>query len=163
MQAAQVKSPGQAQVIDKDMPSPGPGEVLIAVRVAGICGTDLHIYHGDYEAIYPITPGHEFSGVVAAVGEGVQRYAVGDRVTADPNIPCNRCPACQRNMPNQCEALAAVGVTRDGAFAEYVVVPEGNVFPIGSLSFSAAATVEPLACVVWGLKRVRDTVRAIPC
>ncbi len=155
MQAVQVKAPGEARLIEVETPTPGPGEVLIKVAAAGICGTDLHIYHGQYEASYPIIPGHEFSGTVAAVGEGVKRYLPGDRVTADPNIPCHRCPACQRNQPNQCAELAAVGVTRAGAFAQYVLAPEGNVFSIGSLSFAAAALVEPLACVVWGLKRVQ--------
>jgi D-arabinitol dehydrogenase (NADP+) len=154
MHAAQIQSIGRAQFIETETPQPGPGEVLIAVSAAGICGTDLHIYHGEYEAHYPIIPGHEFSGTVAAVGPGVKRYRPGDRVTADPNIPCNRCPACQRNQPNQCEQLAAVGVTRAGAFAQYVAVPEGNVFPIGAISFPEAAMVEPLACVVWGLKQV---------
>jgi D-arabinitol dehydrogenase (NADP+) len=155
MQAAQITAPDHARVIDAPASEPGPGEILIAVRAAGICGTDLHIFHGEYEATYPIIPGHEFSGVIAAVGQGVQRYAVGDRVTADPNIPCNLCPACQRNEPNQCQNLAAVGVTRSGAFAEFVVVPESVTFPIGDLSFAAAALVEPLACVVWGLQRVQ--------
>lgn len=154
MQAAQVQAPGKAHVVEVATPLPGPEDVLIKVRVAGICGTDLHIYHGQYEAAYPIIPGHEFSGVVAAVGSQVLRFRPGDRVTADPNIPCGRCPFCQRNEPNQCQSLAAVGVTRDGGFAHYVVVPEGNVFPISSLSFDEAALVEPLACVVWGLKRV---------
>src|SRR5258707_14031372 len=92
--------------------------------------------------------------MVVAIGENVTRYKSGDRVTADPNIPCNRCPACQRNESNQCENLAAIGVTRNGGFAEDVVAPGGNVFPIGDLPFSQAALVEPLACVVWGLKRV---------
>ncbi len=155
MQAAQIERPEKARVIETDIPTPGNGDVLIEVACAGICGTDLHIYHGEYEATYPLIPGHEFSGTVAAVGDGVRRYKPGDRVTADPNIPCNRCPACQRNEPNQCENLAAIGVTRSGAFARYVVAPEGNVFPIGELSFPAAALVEPLACVVWGLKRVQ--------
>ena len=155
MQAAQIFAPDHARVIDAPSPEPGPGEVLIAVRAAGICGTDLHIFHGEYEATYPIIPGHEFSGVVAAVGPGVRRYAVEDRVTADPNIPCGLCPACQRNEPTQCHALAAVGVTRDGAFADYIVVPESVTFPIGDMSFAAAALVEPLACVVWGLQRVQ--------
>jgi 2-desacetyl-2-hydroxyethyl bacteriochlorophyllide A dehydrogenase len=135
-------------------PTPGPGDVLIKVAVAGICGTDIHIYHGEYEAVYPIIPGHEFSGVVAAVGDGVKWVRPGDRVTADPNIPCNRCPACQRNEPNQCFDHQAVGVTRDGAFAEYVVVPEEVVCPVGEMPFDVAAMVEPLACVVWGLKRI---------
>jgi D-arabinitol dehydrogenase (NADP+) len=155
MQAVQIEAPGKAHLVEVAKPIPGPGEVLIEVAAAGICGTDLHIYHGEYEGTYPIIPGHEFSGVVAAVGEGVKRYRPGDRVTADPNIPCNRCPACQRNEPNQCHDLAALGVTRDGAFGRYVLAPEGSVFAIGSLSFAAAALVEPLACVVWGLKRVR--------
>jgi D-arabinitol dehydrogenase (NADP+) len=125
------------------------------VRAAGICGTDIHIFRGEYEAQYPLIPGHEFSGVVAGVGDNVTRYKAGDRVTADPNIPCNRCAACQRNEPNQCDSLAAVGVTRNGAFAEFVTVPEGNVFHIGDMSFAAAAMVEPLACVAWGLQRLR--------
>jgi D-arabinitol dehydrogenase (NADP+) len=155
MQAAQIEAPEKARVVEAEKPSPGPGEVLIEVASAGICGPDLHIFHGEYEATYPIIPGHEFSGTVAAVGESVERYRPGDRVTADPNIPCNRCPYCQRNEPNQCENLGAIGVTRAGAFARYVVAPEGNVFSIGDMSFSAAALVEPLACVVWGLKRVQ--------
>ncbi|MBN2305661.1 MAG: zinc-dependent alcohol dehydrogenase family protein, partial [Anaerolineae bacterium] len=155
MRAALIEAPDRARVVDAEKPTPGPDDILIAVRAAGICGTDLHIYHGEYEATYPIIPGHEFSGIVAAVGAGVTRYRPGDRVTADPNIPCGRCPFCQRNEPNQCQNLAAVGVTQNGAFAEYVLAPEGNVFPIGDLSFAAAALVEPLACVVWGLKQVR--------
>jgi D-arabinitol dehydrogenase (NADP+) len=155
MQAAQITAPDVVCIVEVARPVPGPGEVLIEVATAGICGTDLHIYRGEYEAIYPIIPGHEFSGTVAVVGQGVVRYRPGDRVTADPNIPCNRCPACQRGEPNQCDDLAAVGVTRDGAFAQYVLAPEGCVFPIGDLSFAAAALVEPLACVVWGLKRVQ--------
>ncbi len=155
MKAATIQAPEKASVVAVESPVPGPDDVLIEVRAAGVCGTDLHIYHGEYEANYPLIPGHEFSGIVKSVGENVQRYQAGERVTADPNIPCNRCPACQRNAPNQCHNLAAVGVTRDGAFAEYVVAPEGSVFPIGSIPFSAAALVEPLACVVWGLKRVQ--------
>ncbi len=155
MQAAQIEAPEKARVIEAEQPSPGSDDVLIKVAAAGICGTDLHIFHGEYEATYPLIPGHEFSGTVVAVGANVERYRPGDRVTADPNIPCNRCPACQRNEPNQCEKLAAIGVTRNGGFAQYVIAPEGNVFPIGALSFAQAALVEPLACVVWGLKRVQ--------
>jgi D-arabinitol dehydrogenase (NADP+) len=127
---------------------------LIKVRAAGICGTDLHIFRGEYEAVYPIIPGHEFSGEVAAVGANVRYFRVGDRVSADPNIPCNRCSSCQRNEPNQCKNLRAVGVTQSGAFAEYVIAPEGNVFSIGDMPFSSAAMIEPLACVVWGIKQV---------
>jgi 2-desacetyl-2-hydroxyethyl bacteriochlorophyllide A dehydrogenase len=155
MEAVQIQAPGEVRFVEMETPTPGPGEVLIEVAAVGVCGTDLHIYHGEYEGRYPIVPGHEFSGTVAAVGEGVKGYRPGDRVTADPNIPCNRCPACQRNAPNQCHDLAAIGVTHNGAFARYVLAPDSNVFAIGELPFAAAAMVEPLACVVWGLKRVQ--------
>ena len=154
MKAALIEQPNRATVISTPEPVPGADDVLIKVRAAGICGTDLHIFKGEYEAIYPLIPGHEFSGEVVAVGANVRNFKVGDRVTADPNIPCNRCSSCQRNEPNQCKNLQAIGVTRSGGFAEYVIVPEGNVFSIGDMTYSAAALIEPLACVVWGIKRI---------
>ncbi len=154
MKAGQITQPNQVRVVDVDVPAVGADDVLIRVRAAGICGTDVHILRGEYEANYPLIPGHEFSGEVVSIGANVTRFRAGDRVTADPNIPCNRCSFCQRNEPNQCRHLKAVGVTRDGGFAEYVSVPEGNVFPIGDISYKAAALIEPLACVVWGLQQV---------
>ncbi len=156
MIASQIKAPKKAELIDITRPQPKANEVLIKVKNAGICGTDIHIWHGDYAiARYPVTPGHEFSGVISAVGDKVKNFKVGDRVTADPNIPCNICPSCQRNEQNQCENIEVVGVNRSGAFAAYITIPESGVFDIGDLSFEAAALVEPLACVVWGLKRVQ--------
>ncbi|MBA3873481.1 MAG: zinc-dependent alcohol dehydrogenase family protein [Anaerolineae bacterium] len=154
MKAARIDRPGQSSVVTVAEPSVGADDVLIKVRAVGICGTDLHIFKGEYEAEYPLIPGHEFSGEVVAVGANVINFKVGDRVTADPNIPCNRCSSCQRNEPNQCKNLKAIGVTRSGAFAEYVVAPEGNVFTIGDMTYGAAALIEPLACVVWGIKQV---------
>ena len=154
MKAARIERPGQATVVTVAEPTVGADDVLIKVRAAGICGTDLHIFKGEYEAEYPIIPGHEFSGEVVGVGANVTHFKVGDRVTADPNIPCNRCSSCQRNEPNQCKNLRAIGVTRDGGFAEYVVAPEANVFSIGDLSYGTAALIEPLACVVCGIKQV---------
>lgn len=154
MKAAQIERPLEARVVNIPEPVTGADDVLIKVQAAGICGTDLHIFKGEYEATYPLTPGHEFSGEVVGVGANVRNFKVGDRVTADPNIPCNRCSYCQQNEPNQCRNLRAIGVTQNGAFAEYVIAPEGNVFDIGEMSYSAAALIEPLACVVWGLKQV---------
>lgn len=140
----------------KDVPIPaiGPQDVLIRVKAAGICGTDVHIYEGEYFSKFPLIPGHEFSGVVEDIGEQVTTVGVGERVTADPNIGCGKCYFCKINQQNQCENLGAVGVTRDGAFAEYVVVPEEKVFSIGDMSFQDAAMIEPTSCVVWGLQRV---------
>ncbi len=154
MKAARIERPGHGVVTSVAEPSPGLEDVLIKVHAAGICGTDLHIFKGEYEAEYPIIPGHEFSGEVVQIGENITRFKVGDRVTADPNIPCNRCPSCQRNEPNQCQNLRAIGVTRSGAFAEYVIAPEGNVFDIGDMTYGAAALIEPLACVAWGIKQI---------
>lgn len=154
MNAIQIIKPGHFILADLPIQDPGPNEVQIKVAAAGICGTDLHIFHGEYEATYPIVPGHEFSGTITQVGSQVKYFSVGDRVTADPNIPCYRCNACKRGFMNQCENLQAVGVTQNGAFSSYVVVPEGVVFPIGDLPFDEAAMIEPLACVAWGLKRV---------
>ena len=156
MIAAEISAPNEARVFEKDTPDIGPDEVLIDVKRAGICGTDLHIWHGSYSvARYPVTPGHELSGVVAAVGDNVQNFKVGERVTADPNLPCYRCVFCQQRQFNQCLALEVIGVTRAGAFAGYVSVPESAVYGVGEMSFADAALVEPLACVVWGLKQVQ--------
>lgn len=155
MLAGQITAPGTATTADVPKPEPGPDDVLIKVHRAGICGTDIHILKGEYEAVYPLVPGHEFSGEVEAVGENVTNFKPGDRVTADPNVPCNRCVYCKRNEPNQCLNLAPIGVGRDGGFAEYVTAPEGVVFNIGDMPYDTAALIEPLACVAWGLKRVQ--------
>ncbi len=156
MKAARIVEPFETEVVDLDEPLIGTDDLLIRVKAAGICGTDIHILKGEYAlARFPMVPGHEFSGEVVALGENVTRFKPGDRVTADPNIPCNHCENCQRNEPNQCQNLQAIGVTRDGAFAEYVSVPEAVTFPIGEMPYQDAALIEPLACVVWGLQRVQ--------
>ena len=156
MIAAQVDAPLQGTVLEADPPELGPRDVLIEVKNAGICGTDLHIWHGSYAlAQYPLVPGHEFSGVVAAVGQEVKGFGVGDRVTADPNLPCYGCVFCQQRQFNQCLNLSVIGVTRSGGFARYVSAPESAVYGIGELPFAEAALLEPLACVAWGLKQVQ--------
>ncbi len=156
MPAAVFDSPGQTRVTSLPVPEPGPGEVLIEVARAGICGTDIHILKGEYElSRFPLTPGHEFAGTIRAIGSGVLERTVGERVTADPNIPCLACSECHRSAFNQCLRLQVAGVTRAGAFARYVAVPERVVYPIGDLPFGEAALIEPLACVAWGLRRIR--------
>lgn len=154
MKAGQMNAICEVTTVEVPIPEISPDEVLIKVHNAGICGTDVHILKGEYFSQFPLVPGHEFSGEIAAVGANVTRFKVGDRVTADPNIPCNRCENCQRGEANQCQHLAVIGVTRNGAFAEYVNAHEGVVFPIGDIPYDIAALIEPLACVVWGLKMV---------
>ena len=156
MIVAQIRAPRDAGVLEAEQLEVDPRDVLIEVKNAGICGTDLHIWHGSYAlAQYPVGPGHEFSGVVAAVGSEVRGFRVGERVTADPNLPCYSCVFCQQRRFNQCLNLEVIGVTRSGAFARYVIAPESAVYPIGDLPFAEAALLEPLACVVWGLKQVQ--------
>ena len=156
MIAAQILSPLKTRVTELEEPKLKSNDVLIEIKRAGICGTDLHIWDGSYAlATYPVVPGHEFAGVVAAVGSEVKNFKLGDRVTADPNLPCNTCEFCKRGQFNQCLTLGAVGVTRDGGFATYVAVPESSVYVIGNMSFAQAALIEPLACVAWGLKQVQ--------
>lgn len=140
----------------QEVPTPTPqrGEVLIRVRAAGICGTDIHILRGEYFQDFPIIAGHEFAGEIAALGEGVEGFSVGERVTADPNIFCDQCYFCKINKNNHCLNFSAVGVTRNGAFAEYVTVPAKCVFPLPpGLSFVEGAMAEPLACAVYGVQR----------
>lgn len=130
-----------------------PDEVLIKVMASGICGTDIQIYRGEYLGSYPIVPGHEFSGIVEGVGDAVSRFTVGEHVAIEPNISCDNCAACLENRQNFCENWNGVGVTLPGGMAEYAIVPEKAVFSIEGLSFEAGSFVEPLSCVLHGIKR----------
>lgn len=156
MKALVIDSPGQATVREIPYPQPLRDEVVIRVESAGLCGSDTHIFNGTYPAKYPLVPGHEFSGVIHKIGEGVQNWRVGQRVVVDPNIYCNECYYCLRNEHNMCENQQAVGVTRNGGFAEFVAVPVKNIYEIPDiLSFDEGALVEPIACVVYALRRLK--------
>lgn len=131
-------------------------EIKVKVSYVGICGTDKHLYKGlpgSGDANMPVVLGHEISGVVADLGPEVHSaLKIGDRVAIDPNIPCGFCHYCHEGRPQLCEHNQAVGVTRHGGMAEFVNVPETNVYQIpDSLSLKAAAMVEPVSCAVHGL------------
>ena len=149
-------------------PMPGPGEVKIKVEWCGICGSDVHEYlHGPIllpvKAPHPLTGkkapltgGHEFSGEVVAVDPGVKNIRAGDRVTVRPTIPCYRCYYCKQGRYIQCVMLGTIGGARDGAFAEFVVVPADNVYPIPpQMTYEMGAFTEPLACGIHAVKRSR--------
>lgn len=154
MRAAKIVQPGQIEIVDITCPEPASGEVLVRVMASGICGTDIHIFRGEYMGEYPVIPGHEFAGVVEAVGTAVTRFKPGDRVAVEPNIACDNCEACLNNRQNFCQNWQAVGVTRLGGMAQYTTAPEKVVFDIGDLPFEAGAFVEPLSCVLHGLERL---------
>ena len=153
MRAAVIERPGTIALKDLPVPDLGDGDVLIRVKASGICGTDLHIFRGEYLGGYPVVPGHEFSGIVERVGPKTGRIRVGDRVAVEPNIACDNCPACLGMRQNFCENWQAVGVTLPGGMAELVVAPEKAVFSIGDLPFEAGAFIEPLSCVLHGVER----------
>jgi 2-desacetyl-2-hydroxyethyl bacteriochlorophyllide A dehydrogenase len=137
----------------QDVPTPQPGrdEIRIRVEASGVCGTDLSIMHGHFPPGRgrPLVLGHEFAGTVDALGDGVSGFAVGDRVAADPNLYCGDCEWCSKGAYNLCEQWAALGITRPGALAEYVVVPARLAVRVpGSLSASAGALIEPLSCAI---------------
>jgi D-arabinitol dehydrogenase (NADP+) len=155
MKAAYFWDKGKATVETIPIPKIKDDEVLIQVKAAGICGTDLHIYAGEYFSDFPLIPGHEFSGVISEVGQDVKDLREGDRVTADPNMFCESCYFCKRNLQNHCEHLRVLGVSgagTPGAFAEYVAVPGKNVFLIDErITFEQGALIEPLACIAHGM------------
>jgi 2-desacetyl-2-hydroxyethyl bacteriochlorophyllide A dehydrogenase len=153
MKSVVIERPNEISLLERDSPEPGPGQLMIQVMASGICGTDLHIYRGEYMGKYPVIPGHEFSGVVAATGSGVTRFQVGDRVAIEPNIACDNCLNCLNNRQNFCLNWQAIGVTLPGGMEEYVIVPERAAFHIGELPFEIGAFMEPLSCVVHGVQR----------
>jgi L-iditol 2-dehydrogenase len=154
MQALMKTARGEGHVALRELPTPrpGPGEVLLAVRAAGICGTDLHIYHDEYPTRPPVVLGHELAGEVAAVGDGVSQVAPGDRVTTETYFHlCGTCRFCRGGQPNLCPERRSIGSGVNGGFAPFVIVPERNVHQLPEhVSFQEAALTEPLACVVHG-------------
>ena len=133
----------------------GPHDVMVKNMSCGICGTDVHIYHGG-EGSATVTPpvvlGHEFSGIVEAVGSEVSVVKPGDHITCDPNKYCGLCRPCRMGKKQNCEHLYAVGVNANGGFAEYSVFDEGQCFKINDdVDFDVAAMTEPLACVIHGI------------
>jgi D-arabinitol dehydrogenase (NADP+) len=158
MQAYVIEAKGWGVVKEVPIPEPGDFEVLIKVMAAGLCGTDAHIFSGEYYSRLPLIPGHEFAGIIAKTGKNAKRFTEGQPVVADPNIFCEKCHFCRANVQNFCLDFQAVGVTRDGAFAEYVVLPEACLFELGDIDFAAGALIEPLACVVYGQMRARPQI-----
>ncbi|UOF91091.1 zinc-dependent alcohol dehydrogenase family protein [Fodinisporobacter ferrooxydans] len=159
MKAVVIHGPHQASVETVPYPAPGKDEVTIQVKNCGVCGTDYHIFEGVFLSPYPIIPGHEFSGVVVEIGEGVTDFQVGDRVTADPTLYCGKCEYCLTNRVNHCKNWAALGNTTAGSMAEYVKVPAKNVIQMPEkMTFAQGAFVEPVACVVHGMNRLQVQV-----
>lgn len=146
---------GQFEVRDMEFPQPGDNEVLVRNMAAGVCGTDVHIAAGEKgsaDVTPPVVLGHEYAGVVLAVGKDVDVVKPGDCVAIDPNIYCGRCHYCQNGQKQLCEHLYAIGVSRDGGFAEISLVPQTQVLKMNpEIGYEAMAMVEPTACCLRGI------------
>lgn len=155
MRAAVFCKKHDLKIEEIDMPTVGPEDVLVKVMACGICGTDVHIFHGDEGAA--ATPagtvlGHEFAGIVEQVGVNVKGIVVGDRVCVDPNKLCNECDYCRSGIGHYCEHMVGIGTTVHGGFSQYCAVPQSQVYKIAdSTTYEMAAMAEPVACCVHGI------------
>ncbi|MER9230624.1 zinc-dependent alcohol dehydrogenase family protein [Mesorhizobium sp. M0622] len=152
MKAVRLERVGGLAVREVEKPTAGPDELLVRIEACGVCGTDRHLFHGEFPCTPPVTLGHEFSGIVEAIGSAVSGFSAGDRVTGDPNIACGRCAHCQAGRVNLCGNLRAIGIHRDGGFAEYLVLPQKQAFVLpGNLKPTHGAFCEPLGCCLHGV------------
>ncbi len=155
MKAVLYDSARDFSVREVPTPKAGAGEVLIEVIQTGVCGTDLHIHEGEFFAEFPLTPGHEVVGTVAETGAGVSEFAIGERVSVNPNISCGRCHPCRTGRPLLCGALTGLGTNRAGAFAEYLTAPVDHCYAVDGLPDDTAVFCEPTACAIHGLEVLR--------
>lgn len=157
MKAAILEKIEDLKFVELDKPEPARGEILVRVKACAICGTDIKIYHHGHKMIqFPRVTGHEVSGIIEKLGEGVGGYKTGDRVAVAAAIPCGECHYCRNDMQGMCDNLTAMGYHYNGGFEEYMAVPEVavrnecvNYIP-ENVSFEEASIAEPLACCING-------------
>ncbi len=155
MKAGVVHAKGDIRYEEIDKPVPKAGQVLIKVKYTGICGSDVPRVNGDACHYFPNVLGHEFSGTVEEVGEGVESVKPGDRAAGVPLVPCMKCEDCQKGNYSLCKHYSFIGSREFGSFAEYVVVPEKNAVKFeDSVSFEQGALFEPATVALHGLMRV---------
>ena len=151
MKAVVLSAVNKLAIAEVEKPKPGVKECLVKVLACGICGTDRHIYHGEYPSAKPVILGHEFGGVIEEVGSN-SKFKVGQVVSVDPNIVCGTCPDCVAERTAFCPDLTALGVNINGGLAEYVLTPDSQIYPVSDeLNPLHLAFIEPLACSIRGL------------
>lgn len=161
MRALVFRGPGDMRVESVRVPRCGPGQILVRVRAAGICGTDLRIYRNTKKIPAPRILGHEFAGEVAEIGSGVADFAHGDWVTVYPMLACGECYCCKAGRSNICVNRTTIGYEIDGGFAEYVLIPakavvDGNVIKLPpNITWKEAAASEPVAAAYNGIQRAK--------
>jgi threonine dehydrogenase-like Zn-dependent dehydrogenase len=160
MKAAVFEKIGVVKVKEVPIPEIGDNDVLIKVKLTGICGTDWSIYNGWYSADkLPMIPGHEFSGVIAKLGKNAKGLKEGDRVTADINMSCGTCFYCMHGNKLLCDSFTQLGIHTNGTFAEYVKAPAAQVHILPeNLTFEAGAFIEPVSCVIHAAKAMNASL-----
>jgi L-gulonate 5-dehydrogenase len=177
MKAAVLTAYGKIEWKDVPTPVPGPDQLLVRLRYASICGSDIHVFKGEFHprTHVPFIPGHEFAGIIEQVGSSVKGFTLGEQVAIDPIIWCSQCPACRHGIHPACTSLKLLGIDLDGGFAEYIAVPASMAFKVpASIPPHHAALVEILsigfhACrraevtegkmlAIWGAGRVGQSI-----
>ena len=159
MRASVMTGPGSLVIEERPVPVPGPNQVLVEVAAVGVCGSDVHYYRhgriGDFVVNDPMILGHELSGRIAAVGEGVDEARVGQRVAVEPQHPCRRCKQCKAGRYNLCPEMKFYATPPiDGAFCRYVIIDEDFAYAVpDSMSDDAAALLEPLSVAITTMRK----------
>ena len=153
-----MTAPGQIIFQEVPVPEPAKGQVLIKIMKIGVCGSDIHVYHGEHPfTSYPVTQGHEVSGEIAKLGEGVTGFEPGQKVTIQPQGVCGQCHPCRHGKYNLCEELKVMGFQTTGTASHYFAVDAAKVTPLPQdMSFDEGAMIEPLAVAVHAVKRAGD-------
>lgn len=158
MNALYYTEPTKFTIKQVPIPQVGDGDLLLKVSCCGVCGTDQHIHEGEFIAKFPLIPGHEAIGTVVKMGKDVVGFSEGDRVVADVGITCGNCFYCRRGETLLCENFNARGVTMDGGFADYIVYKQEKCYKIHNLTDEEATLLEPAACAIHGLDKLRPKV-----
>ncbi len=153
MRASVLKSTKNIVVEEYPLRALNNGELLVKVACCGVCGTDKHIFEGKSLSSIPIILGHEYSGVIADKSPNIKRFSIGDKVVIDPNINCGSCKYCKKGFVNHCENLRALGVTLNGGFAEFSIIPDSQAYLLkNDFNLDDAAFAEPLSCCLRGIE-----------
>jgi L-iditol 2-dehydrogenase len=161
MKQAVMRAPGRIEFQDVPVPKPQPGEVLLRVNRIGVCGSDVHVYHGEHQYVeYPLIQGHELAAEIVEVGEQVQGFSAGQKVTIQPQSYCGRCYQCTHGSYHICENLKVMGFQLPGCAREFMAVPQEKLIELpAELSLDQGALIEPVAVAVHAIGRtgsIRD-------
>ncbi len=153
-----MTAPGKVEFREVPIPQLKAGEVLVKIMEIGICGSDIHVYHGKHPfTSYPVTQGHEVSGLIEKLGEGVTGLTIGQKVTIQPQVVCGQCYPCRHGKYNLCESLKVMGFQTTGVASHYFAVDAKKVTPLPeTMSLEEGAMIEPLAVAVHAVRRMGD-------